>query len=270
MTAWRVACLLIFLAAAAPAPPNVDAAGNRMATFAVVTPPRSADGADPFAQHCTAERTADRRWCARMREDEGGTTWWLELSQGTAPARRFDVAGLNDEESAFAIWPHIIVEASGAVMVGVEARRATGYAGGGASATRLLLMRAEPGDGALRQVLAVPLRAHKDIRACFGPRDMRRRRNACSDLYEYTGTLSLDPGTRTGRPQFLFSARARSWPGRRTRDSDSTTDPPLRRADLRWAVDPACTYRRRIAFDPRQETYAPDRPLPECTDYLDF
>jgi hypothetical protein len=274
MKARHAIYLLMLLIAAAPprrtAPPNADAAGNRIVAFAPVTPPRLADDPDPFALHCTADRTADRRWCARLREDEGGSNWWLELSQGSAPARRFDVAGVHDEESAFAIWPQIVIEAGGAVMVGVEARRTTGYSGGGASATGLVLVRAEPGGGALRQVLDVPLRAMKEIRACFGPRDMRRRRNACSDLYEFAGTLTLDPATRAGRPHFLFSARARTWPGRRTLGSDSTTAPPLRRSDIRWAVDPVCTYRRRLAFDSGEGRYLPDRPLPDCADYLDI
>jgi hypothetical protein len=104
-------------------------------------------------------------------EDEGGSTWWLELSEDAAPARRFDIAGQNDEDSAFAIWPRMHV---------------------------------------------------------------------------------------------------RTWPGRLAPDSDSTTDPPLRRSDLRWAIDRACTYRRRIAFDLRQSLYLPDSPLPACADYFDF
>jgi hypothetical protein len=269
MKAVRSTCLPIALAAAAlpraPAP-GADAAGNRMAAFAPVTPPASADGIpDPFARRCTA----DRRWCAWLRADEGGI-WQLELAAGAVPVRQIEIAGPHDEESEFAIWPRIVIEAGGEVLVGIERTRSTGYSGGGARATGLVLVRAEPGAGPLRQVLEVPLRAMKEIRACFGPRDMRRRRDACSDRYELAGTLTLDPATNAGRPHFLFAARARTWPGRITADSDSTTARPLRRADLRWAVDPACTYRRRIAFDPGEGAYLPDRPLPACASYLDF
>ena len=99
---------------------------------------------------------------------------------------------------------------------------------------------------------------------------MRRRRNACSDQYEFAGTLTLDPATRAGRPHFLFSARARTYPGRRALDSDSTTAPPLRPSDLHWAVDPACTYRRSLAPGAGDAGYTPDRPLPDCADYFDF
>ena len=263
-------CLALLLVAAAgparQAPPSIDAAGNRMTPFPLAAPAASTGGsADPAALRCSA----DRRWCARLRGDESGT-WRLELSEDRGPARRLDVAGEHDEDSEFAIWPWLVREAGGAVLVGVELTRRTGYSGGGASATRLVLVRAEPGTAPLRAVLDVPLQAQKDIRACFGARDMRRRRGACSDQYEFAGTLSLDPATRTGRPAFLLAARARTYPGRRSLDSDSTTAPPLRAADLRWTVDPGCTYRRRLAFDPGAGRYLPDRPLPACTDYLDF
>jgi hypothetical protein len=155
-------------------------------------------------------------------------------------------------------------------VVGVERTSSTSYSGGGASATRLLLVRAGPGGGPLRLVLDMPLRGGKDIRACFGPRDRRNRRGACSDQYEFAATLAIDPATRAGPPHFLLSTSARTFPGRRTTDSDSTTAPPLRPSDLHWATDPVCSYRRRIAFDAGEGRYLPDRALPACADYLDF
>jgi hypothetical protein len=45
---------------------------------------------------------------------------------------------------------------------------------------------------------------------------------------------------------------------------------PLRRADLRWATDPQCTYRRRIAFDRAQDRYLADGQFPRCPDYFGF
>jgi hypothetical protein len=264
--------LLLLAAAAAPAPhapppAQADAAGNRMAAFSEIASLPADDGpAGSTLRNCTT----DGRWCARLHEDEAGANWWLELSEGAAAARRFVVAGVHDEESAFAVWPHIVIEDGGAVLVGVEATKATGYSGGGASATRLIMVRAKPGAGALRQVLDLPLRASKDIRACFGPRDMRRRRGACSDQYEFFSALTLDPTTRAGRPRFVYVTRARTYPGRRTLGEDSTAAPPLRPADVRWAADPVCSYRRAIAFDLAQLRYMPNRPLPACADYLDF
>lgn len=260
--------LLIALIAAAPhraaAPAAADGAGNRMVAFTAVTPTRAGEAPDPFVRHCTA----DRRWCARLQLVEGGSAWLIELTPRGGAQMDFELTGVSDEQASFEIWPHIVIEASGAVLIGAEARQSTGYAGGGASESHLVLVRAAPGGGAMRQVLNVPIGAAKDIRACFDEDDRRSRRGACSDQYEYSGRLTLDPATRAGRPQFLFAVQARTYPGRRTIDSDSTTAPPLRRSDLRWAIDPGCTFRRRFAFDARTNVYAPDRALPPCADYF--
>lgn len=263
------AFLCLALAAAGPpphrAPAGADRAANRIAAFAAIRPPAAGGTQDPSVRHCAA----DRRWCARLQADAEGH-WRLELTQGAAPARSFEVAGPAGEESDFAIWPSLVIEAGGAVLVGVERTRTTGYSGGGASATGLVLVRAEPGGGALRQVLEVPLRAVKAIRACFGARDMRHRRGACSDQYEYFAGLTLDPATRAAPPRFLYLSQARTWPGRRTQDSDSTAEPALRRSDLRWWRDPVCTYRRVFSFDAAAGRYVADAPLPACANYLDF
>lgn len=261
--------LLLSLVAAAPhrpAAPATDGGGNRMAAFAAVTPPRAGEAPDPFVRHCTT----DRRWCARLRLAEGASAWLIELTPRGGAQRDLELTGVSDEQAAFAIWPHIVIEADGAVLIGAERTRSTSYSGGGASATQLVLVRAAPDGGALRQVLDVPWSAGKDIRACFSARDTRNRRGACSDQYEFTATLTIDPATRAGRPHFLYATTARTYPGRRALDWDSTTAPPLRRTDLRWATDPACSYRRRIAPDARSGVYAPDRPLPACDDFLDF
>jgi hypothetical protein len=260
--------LLMLLPAAAPSPrapvAAADAAGNRMVRFAAVLPPGSREAAGlAHARYCTA----DRGWCARVRTDEDGHRQ-LEVSQGMGPARMLDMAGAGDEDSEVGISPRLVSEAAGAVLIRVELTRATGYSGGGARGVRTILVRAEPGSGPLQRVLDVPEAATRDVRACFGPRDTRRRRNACSD--QYGAGLALDPATRAGRPRFIYSSRAQTYPGRRTAASDSTVQPPLRRWDLRWWRDPACTFQRRFAFDAAAGRYSPDRPLPACADYLDF
>lgn len=256
--------LLPLLIAATPA---ADRAGNRIAPFPSVERVRAASGEQsPFALHCTA----DRRWCARLRQSEAQDEWRLEVREGASAARAYVLAGQEDRDATFAIRAELVREAGGAVLIEVERRRTTGYSGGGASATHLELVRAAPGGPAIGGVLVVPVGAGKDIRACFGESDRRHRRGACSDQYEFAARLTLDPATRAGRPRFLFAARARTYPGRRALEEDSTTAPPLRRSDLVWAADPACSYRRRFAFDPAAGEYVPEAALPACTDYLDF
>ena len=251
----------------AAAPPVADSAGNRIAPFASVERALSADGEQsPFAVHCTA----DRRWCARLRRNEARDEWRLEVRDGAGEARGYVLAGQEEGDARFAIRPELVREAGGAVLIQVERTRTTGFSGGGASATHVELVRAVPGAAAPGGVLDVPVRAGKDIRACFGERDRRARRDACSDQYEFAAALTLDPATRAGRPRFRLAAQARTYPGRRMLDADSTTAPPLRRSDLVWAADPACSYRRRLAYDEAAGRYLPDAPIPDCADYLDF
>lgn len=192
------------------------------------------------------------------------------MREGGGAPRGYLLAGQEGGDATFAIRPALVREADGAVLIQVERTRTTGFSGGGARAIRLELVRAGPGAGALGGVLDAPASAVKDIRACFGERDRRARRDACSDQYEFATTLTLDPATRAGRPRFLLAARARTYPGRRMLSSDSTTARPLRRADLAWAADPACSYRRRFAYDEAAGAYLPDAALPDCADYLDF
>jgi hypothetical protein len=260
----KLALAALPIAAAAPAS---DGAGNRVAPFPSVERALSADGEQsPFALHCTA----DRRWCARLRRNEAQDEWRLEVAESGAAPRSYVPAGQEGRDVDFAIRTELVREADGAALIGVERTRTTGFAGGGARATQLELVRAAPGAAALAGVLDEPVSAIKDIRACFGERDRRARHGACSDQYEFSAALTLDPATRAGRPRFRFVARARTYPGRRMLEADSTTAPPLRRSDLAWATDPACSYARRFAYDEAAGIYVANEALPECADYLDF
>jgi hypothetical protein len=53
------------------------------------------------------------------------------------------------------------------------------------------------------------------------------------------------------------------------RTGDSRARGRLTRRDLVWWRDPACSYARRFAPDAAGH-YAPDAPLPACSDYLDI
>jgi hypothetical protein len=57
---------------------------------------------------------------------------------------------------------------------------------------------------------------------------------------------------------------------RRSRLDDSRAAPRLRRADLVWAPDPDCSYRRLLAFDATAGRYLPDRPPPDRPDHFYF
>jgi hypothetical protein len=120
------------------------------------------------------------------------------------PAEATDDGGIR-----YGIWPHLVRNADGSVLIGVLRERSGGFSGGGWRRTDLVLLRVTP--DAAATVLDIPLEASATIRACFDARDRRRRRDACDDRYSFRGRLGLDPGNAAGPPRILFSSLARSY-----------------------------------------------------------
>jgi len=222
-----------------------------------------------------AGETVDGRWVAQLdRTDRGWTLTLAEHPEGAGDSL-FHFWGLilpavHDADERPEIWPHILVDVDGAVLIGVERTRSNGFSGGGESSTRLLLHRLPPERGALSPAGEVPLSATASIRACFDEDDRRARLDACHDEYVFETTLAAEPGPAGGPSRLILVTRARTFPGRRSRTEDSLAGPPLRRADLVWADDPACSYRRVYTFDAETGRYQPDESLPDCPDYFGF
>jgi hypothetical protein len=215
--------------------------------------------------------TSDRGWCAELVRD--GESWLLELvdrtgANGAERRVRFEPPDRQIGDPFFALWPHLVREAGGAVMIGLLAGRRNGFSGGGALATRLILVRFESGAARAAEVLTVPVEGSAMIRACFGARDMRLRRRACHDECEFSGALALAPDDGAGHPRLAFTTRARTYPGDLTPWEDSAERPPLRRGDLVWADHRGCSYRRTFAFDPAEGRYLADAALPDCSQFL--
>lgn len=276
--AWLLPGILLLLwCGSAAAEPAVTDATARMLPFPAVETREAREAARRAAEAALVEEivlhrcTPDRDWCAELVRD--GESWLLELvgrSGVNGPERRvrFEPPDREIGDPFFALWPHLVREADGAVMVGLLAGRRTGFSGGGGLATRLILVRVEPGGPQAAEVLTVPVEGSAMIRACFSEEDMRRRREACHDEYELGGALTLAPDDAGGHPRFLFATRARTYPGDVTRWEDSADRPPLRRGDLVWADHPGCSYRRTFGFDPAARRYVADAPLPDCGQFL--
>ncbi|MBV9884254.1 MAG: hypothetical protein JO276_14685 [Sphingomonadaceae bacterium] len=241
---------------------GADRAGNRLFPFPAWTRER----ADPFTLHCTA----DHRWCARLRRGAAGAGWRLELSNGAAAPQSLEIAAPENETTTLSIWPHIVIERDGAAILGVERVDEGANPQGEWRFVRLVLVRAAPGRASLRQVLEVPTFAYNGLYACLHPGDRRRRFGACINKALYTGTLTLDPGTGAGPPHFLFVALARTWPAHGVLERELDRQIPLRRSDVRWAVDRECSYRFRVAWNGAQGVYMPDGQFPRCPDYFGF
>lgn len=263
-----LATLILLAASASPAqPPASDDAGNQLLPFAALSPISPEDEERFSPGHCDAARS----FCIQARRAGESGPWTLLLHNGrpatpdAEPARRIPLPpGEDPDRESVAIWPHLIRETNGALLIGVERRRTAGFSGGGAGATQLLLFRLAAPDAEAVEVLNVQTRYSAMIRACFSERDYRSR-GACHDEYELDGALVLAPETGNGRPRLVLTTAARSFRrGARGADSDNRR---YRRADLVWEADPACSYRRLFTADPATGLYAPDSPLPDCSTY---
>lgn len=223
---------------------------------------------DRSAIHCTA----DRHRCAQLRKvDE---TWTLSVfdrlpGATTVPIARYAMPWDGDVSAT--IWPHaVFVGGSAREIYGVAITRRQGYSGGGSSATVLSLGIFDAKRPDMVEIGRVPGDYSAMIRACFfGTRDSRQRAGACHDEYDFRATLALDPTVQRGIPRFVYTTRAKTFPGKVSRSQDSLAAPPLRKKDLVWAADAKCSYRRILAFDPKNGKYAFDVPPPACEDYED-
>lgn len=154
----------------------------------------------------------------------------------------------------------------GRLLVGVLATRQSSYSGGGGSATEHMLALVEPGKEP-KLVLRAPEGGSLMIRACFDEKDFKHRAGACHDEYRFDGALAAATPAMDGLPTLRFSMTASHYPRGVSREGDSTTLPPLRKADLIWQDDPRCTYKRVFRFDAASAQYVPDAALPDCSDY---
>ena len=262
----RVALLATSLGAAAASAQPAGGSGARMVALLAMDRVTGEQAQSRSALHCTATRD----FCLRAwRASEAGS-WTLDIhyrpptGANVAPARRIALPPDDHPGSGeHGVWPHLVREASGALLIGVERYRRTGFSGGGAGETELVLLRLETPAAAAAEVLALRAGYTAMIRACFSEADYRSGR-PCHQELEFSGTLTLAPGA-SGRPSLALATTARVFPRGSLREGWETR--PYRRANSVWETDPACSYRRVFAFNAASGRYEPDRPLPECSTY---
>lgn len=257
-----IGAALFACACAPPAPPasapeqemSRDGAGNRLEALA---------GAE---RACTQ----DAAWCVVT--DPAGTRVLFNANGAEREIATF--ASVEGEQRE--TWPFIVrqpgTEGGESVLIGLQRTEHQMYSGGGASVTFVTLYALSSGTaiGALAApVLTAPTSASVTIRACFSEADVAARRDACADEYNFAGEFSLDTENSIGPPRLVLTTVATSYPGRRSRTSDSTTEPPLEAADLVAVRDESCSYRRVASFDTTVNAYVFEQALPPCTDYLE-
>lgn len=248
----RLLICVALLAACAQEPAQTDA--GPPAELAPVTLPV----ADQAGNRMEALTQNGARWCA---EDNA---WCVEADE--AGARAINGATTIDLGEPADVWPAIIRNADGSVVVGFIHTQSQMYSGGGGDAGALTLYALA--NGAALEAGTLPYSGSLMIRACFDEEDQRNRRDACHDQYDFTTRISLNEAVMSGPAQILLETLATTFPGQLSRGADSTEAAPLQETDLvRWR-DEACSYRRTYirGADGR---YAPDQPLPDCTQYLE-
>ncbi len=226
--------------------PVADQAGNRM---------------EALTQNGERWCTGDGVWCAT--QDGAG----VQVTRGGTSAGSIAV-GEAGEGNSWDVWPVIVRVGRNddSALVGVAFTARQMYSGGGGEATQLLLYGVS--GGAVNEAVRIPLSASSTVRACFDEQDEQQRAGACHDQYAFVTRISLDESVADGAPRIMLETAAGSYPGRVTRNADSLEAPPLTEADLVWAQDTTCSYRRTYARS-ADGLYAPDQPLPPCADYLE-
>jgi hypothetical protein len=271
---------LVLMAAAA------SQTGNRIESL-IAQPAKVIPKADDTPEKVDSQSycTSDKRWCAQLSHDVDLDSVRLHVFDGTKDTDNRTFAKLPVSELAnemggptLKIWPSIIREAipvengqpdGESISVGVVSSTSTMYSGGGGSADWLTLYRFQGsryGEPKGDEVLGIPWRGSKLIRACFSEKDMEDRRGACHDDYQFEARLTVDPQSKSSPPQLIYKTMATSTPGSSRLDTDNSGT-KLTEADLATATDKSCSYRRVIAFNPATQHYEFDRPGPDCSDY---
>jgi hypothetical protein len=274
-----IAALLLMATTALPS-------GNRIEPL-IAQPAKVAHKADgpPEKVDPLAYCTKDKRWCAQLSHDVDQDSVRLNIFDGNKGSdrqttTRLPVSAAATEMGApdLRIWPSIVREAipvengtpgGESISIGVLASTSTMYSGGGGSANWLTLYRFQGsnyGGSKGEEVLGVPWRGSKLIRACFSEKDMADRRGACHDDYQFEATLMVDPKYQNSPPRLIYKTLATSNPGSSRLDADNNGT-TLSRADLATATDKTCTYQRIIRFNPATLHYEFDRPGPDCSDF---
>lgn len=223
--------------------PAEDVTGNRL---------------EPLVQRRERFCTDDGEWCA------DATGEFAYTRDGGSAV----ITAATREEETQSVWEYAIRRDNDHIMLGIVFQMSDMYADDGAWTRVLTLYDVAPGANEATPVVSLPYSGTAYIRACFDEQDRRARRNACLDQYSFAGLINLATETDGKWPRLILATEASTYPGRRSRSEDSTLALPLTRADLVWARDERCSYRRVLTYAEDIGGYVPDAPLPDCPDYF--
>ena len=157
-----------------------------------------------------------------------------------------------------------------AVIVGVNVLTREAYSGGAAHQIVLWLYRIDNAGSDMataRQILSVPFSANKSIRACFNERDVRMRHGACLDETDVSALLVLDDSNADAMPRFNYRVFTGTYPSDMPLREPENLPARLTQRDLVQAPYAACSYDRKLAWNPATWRVEFDRPAPDCLIY---
>lgn len=215
--------------------------------------------------------------CLDLSGAKAGDGGLVLTAPGAGEADDLALPFARDDGQTLDLWPNLIAVPSpeGAApdarqyLMGILVGMSTMYSGGGGNGSRLHLLRLDttPSNARLGgEVLDIVWDSSLMIRACFSEQDMKDRREACHDDYNFTGTLSAGPAETGELPVLIYRAVATAYP-RTSRRSADNSGQRLKAGDLVHEKDPLCSYERTLRYNPATSRYEMDRPAPDCSDY---
>lgn len=228
--------------------------------------------------------TADGVWCVARPvaapvdtsgdvDRSANLTVTYKTTGKSAVAATIPLFETDSEFAEAAPWPSIIrlkhASNHDVALVGILRTQRQMYAGGGGSATHLTLYEVSTSrEQRSRPVATIPYGSSIQIRACFDEDDMKRRRDACSDEYTFSSTLTLDTSAKDTL-RLAYKSHAETYPGVVSRDQDSTAAPPLKEEDLQPATNAQCSFERTLTRNVQSGLLEWNEPPPACTDFLE-
>lgn len=258
---------VLLLPAAASAQTAQDHGGNRIEPFrqfGIVV-----DGSPQRTRACSEAR----EWCAEIIRTPPDGILTLVISPGEgifdqAPTLTYLLAPDLDGAQGVTIWDRIVIQADGAVLVGLVFSSEVLRPGFRSYQRRLLLLRAGPGiTDVATPVLEAPLSGLIQQDVCAPADQQANPDGACENRFSMSTLVTLTPILSPGRPGLILMVRSHTTPGRRLRWEGLRE--PVERSGHDEVVDPTCTYSRSYQFDDAAGRYVPDAPTPDCRDFLE-
>lgn len=211
-----------------------------------------------------------RDFCLQLKKQENDNAPNLLIKNG----KNYDpIDGLSlapiDDYTKFFFDDKIIDLGNSKFLISIIEHNSTMYSGGGASVDTLHLFElSKVGTNwkLSKELLNIPYRGSKMIRACFSEQDMKNRHGACHDEYDYVAAITIAKGSNNGFPNLTYKAVSTDYPAGVSLDKDNTGK--IKKSDLYRQKNMGCTFTRMITFDKISKQYKLNKPIPNCDDYL--